>query len=190
MTNHEITTFLGTLQDQVAVESLAKLSAISTSISLSKGTTLMEEGSAHDYFYILVKGSAKAYHWNDGEAVCNWFAFENDVLTTIGAYDGGASNETIELLEDVKLIQINTNEFNHLSKHNLNIGRLSFHWFSEYTKFLSQQVDLQSLPSLDRYEKITKAHPELLQRVSLRDLASYLGMRQETLSRVRAKVRF
>ena len=65
MTNHEITTFLGTLQDQVAVESLAKLSAISTSISLSKGTTLMEEGSTHDYFYILVKGSAKAYHWND-----------------------------------------------------------------------------------------------------------------------------
>ena len=63
MTNHEITTFLGTLQDQVAGESLAKLSAISTSISLPKGTTLMEEGSAHDYFYILVKGSAKAYHW-------------------------------------------------------------------------------------------------------------------------------
>ena len=56
MTNHEITTFLGTLQDQVAGESLAKLSAISTSISLPKGTTLMEEGSAHDYFYILVKG--------------------------------------------------------------------------------------------------------------------------------------
>jgi hypothetical protein len=41
MTNHEITTFLGTLQDQVAGESLAKLSAISTSISLPKGTTLI-----------------------------------------------------------------------------------------------------------------------------------------------------
>jgi len=187
MTNHEVTTFLGTLQDQATGESLAKLSAISVGLTLSQGTALMEEGQLHDYFYILVQGSAKSYHWNDGEAVCNWFAFENEVLATMGTLDGKASNETIELMEDSTLVQINLSAFVDLSERNLEVGRLGFHWLSEHTKFLGQQVDLHTLPSRDRYEKITEAHPELLQRVSLTDLASFLGMRKETLSRVRGK---
>ena len=187
MTNHEVTTFLGTLQDQVAGESLAKLSAISVGLTLSQGTALMEEGQLHDYFYILVQGSAKSYHWNEGEAVCNWFAFENEVLATMGTLDGKASNETIELMEDSTLIQIKSNAFAHLAENNLAVARLSFHWLAEHTKFLGEQLDLNTLSSRDRYENITAAHPELLQRVSLTDLASFLGMRRETLSRVRGK---
>lgn len=179
--------FLGNLQDQVAGESLAMLSAISVSLTLPKGTILMEESKPHDCFYILVQGSAKSYHWNDGEAVCNWFAFENEVLATMGALEGKASNESIELMEDSVLVQIDSSGFAHLAEQNLDVGRLGYHWLSEHTRFLEQQVDLKSLSSKEKYEEITTAHPELLQRVSLTDLASFLGMRKETLSRVRGK---
>ena len=188
MTNNEITIFLGTIQGQVAGESLVKLSAISRSLSLQKGKTLMEEGKPHDCFYLLVKGSAKAYHWNEGEAVCNWFAFENDILATMGALDGKASNESIELMEDSTLVQINSIGFAYLAEHNSDVARLGFYWLSEHTNFLEQQVAFRSLSARDRYEKITEAHPELLQRISLTDLASFLCMRKETLSRVRANV--
>ena len=188
MTHNEITIFLGTIQSQVVGESLDKLSGISTSLSLQKGKTLMEEGRPHDCFYLLVKGSAKAYHWSDGEAVCNWFAFENDILATMGALDGKASNESIELMEDSTLVQINSIGFAHLAEHNSDVARLGFHWLSEHTNFLEQQVAFRTLSAQDRYEKITEAHPELLQRISLTDLASFLCMRKETLSRVRANV--
>lgn len=188
MTTLEVNTFLGALQDQVAGQSLEELSAISESLTLPKGAALMQEGKSHDYFYILVRGSAKAFQRKDGEISCNWFAFENDVLATMCALDGEASEETIELMEDSKLIQINSNAFAHLAEHNLAVAHLSFHWLAEHTKFLGQQVGLHTLSSRDRYEKITAAHPELLQRVSLTDLASFLGMRKETLSRVRGKV--
>jgi CRP-like cAMP-binding protein len=187
MTTLEVKTFLGTLQDQVSGETLAALSAISDQLTLPKGTALMEEGKLYDCFYILVRGSAKAFRWKDGEISCSWFAFENDVLATMGALDGQISDETIELLEDSTLIKINLNAFTHLAEHNLAVARLGFHWLAEHTKFLGQQVELHALSSRDRYEKITAAHPELLQRVSLTDLASFLGMRKETLSRVRGK---
>ena len=187
MTAREVKTFLGTLQDQVAGGSLAALSAIAEGLTLPKGTMLMEEGKPHGSFYILVQGSAKAFQWKDGEVSCSWFAFENDVLATMGALDGQASDETIELMEDSTLIQIKSNAFARLAEHNLDVARLSFHWLAEHTKFLGQQVDLHMLSSQDRYQKITEAHPELLQRVSLTDLASFLGMRRETLSRVRGK---
>jgi CRP-like cAMP-binding protein len=187
MTTLEVKTFLRTLQNQVAGESLEELLEISESLALPKGTVLMQEGKSHDCFYILIRGSAKAFHWKDGEVSCSWFAFENDVLATMGALDGQASDETIELMEDSTLIQINSNAFARLAENNLAVARLSFHWLAEHTKFLGEQVDLHTLPSRDRYEKITAAHPELLQRVSLTDLASFLGMRKETLSRVRGK---
>lgn len=187
MTALEVKTFLGTLQNQVAGESLAALSAIAEGLTLPKGTLLMEEGKPHGCFYILVQGSAKAFQWKDGEPSCSWFAFENDVLASMDSLEGQDSDETIELMEDSTLIQINSRDFAHLAEHNLDVARLSFHWLAEHTKFLGQQVDLHTLSSQDRYEKITAAHPELLQRVSLTDLASFLGMRRETLSRVRGK---
>jgi hypothetical protein len=86
------------------------------------------------------------------------------------------------------LIQINLIGFTRLAEHNSDVARLGFHWLSEHTNFLEQQVAFRSLSARDRYEKITEAHPELLQRISLTDLASFLCMRKETLSRVRANV--
>ena len=187
MTALEVKTFLGALQDEVAGESLAALSAIAKGLTLPKGTVLMDEGKPHGSFYILVQGSAKSCKWKDREPSCSWFAFENDVLATMDSLEGQDSDETIELIEDSTLIQINSKDFARLAEHNLDVARLSFHWLAEHTKFLGQQVDLHTLSSRDRYEKITAAHPELLQRVSLTDLASFLGMRRETLSRVRGK---
>ena len=187
MTTLEVKTFLGTLQDQVSGETLAALSAIAEGVTLPKGTALMEEGKPHVCFYIVVQGSAKAFRRKDGEASCSWFAFENDVLATMDALDGQDSAETIELMEDSTLIQINSTAFARLAEHNMDVARLSFYWLAEHTKFLGQQLDLHMLSSRDRYQKITEAHPELLQRVSLTDLASFLGMRRETLSRVRGK---
>ena len=187
MKNDEVTDYLGTLPEQLETESLEALAAITCSLTLPKGTVLMEAGKPHDCFYILVKGSAKSYHWNDGESVCNWFAFEDEVLATMGALEGGGSNETIELTEDSVLIQINSEAFAHLAEHRRDIGRLGFHWLAEHTKFLGQQVGLHTLSARARYNKVIEAHPDLLQRVSLTDLASFLGMRKETLSRVRGR---
>ena len=55
-------------------------------------------------------------------------------------------------------------------------------------QFLEQQVQLNDMSAHARYKTITESEPRLLQRVSLSDLASFLGMRKETLSRVRGKI--
>jgi hypothetical protein len=46
---------------------------------------------------------------------------------------------------------------------------------------------LKSIPAKDRYQLLVKDQPHLLQRISLTDLASFIGINRETLSRIRSK---
>ena len=171
MTALEVKTFLGTVQDHVAGESLEELSAIADSLTLPRGTVLMREGKSHDCFYILVRGSAKAFQWKDGEVSCSWFAFENDVLATMGALDGQASDETIELMEDSTLIQINSKAFARLAENNLDVARLSFHWLAELpNSWGSNWISMRCHPEIATRKS---CGVELLQRVSLTALASF-----------------
>ena len=91
MTHNEITIFLGTIQSQVVGESLDKLSGISTSLSLQKGKTLMEEGRPHDCFYPNVV----TYEVSDGEKAFYDVAYKKEASSHVmallvqGAHAGG-----------------------------------------------------------------------------------------------------
>jgi hypothetical protein len=55
--------------------------------------------------------------------------------------------------------------------------------------WLQQKIDsIQFLTAKQRYRDFVKAYPTLLQKVSLRYIASYLGMNQVTLSRIRKSI--
>ena len=58
----------------------------------------------------------------------------------------------------------------------------------EYCKILEERsFSLQTQSAEQRYNDLLKNQPEVLQRVSLGHIASYLGISQETLSRIRKK---
>ena len=157
-------------------------------IKLSKGTKLISEGKRHHYFYFLVQGSVKSYYLKDGKEVCLWFGFENEMISTIKTFAGKPSNETIELLEDSELIQINTEKFGKIAETDLSTSHLIIELLTEHAIFLEERIYcLQFMSSKERYENIIKVEPQILQRVSLTDIASFLGVSRETLSRIRAK---
>ena len=58
----------------------------------------------------------------------------------------------------------------------------------EYCKILEDRViSLQTQSAEDRYKNLLISQPDTLQRISLGHIASYLGINQETLSRIRKK---
>ena len=155
-------------------------------IQKPKGTKLFSEGKRHSNFYFIIKGAAKSYYLKNGKEVCLWFAFEKETLGSIMTYNSAPSNETIELLEDSELISYKSDRLKKLSKENLAISNLSYKMLEEHALFLEYRLhQLLFMSSKERYENLLKAAPEVFQRVSLTDIASYLGISRETLSRIR-----
>ena len=164
------------------------LSAHTNYIKHTKGTKIITEGKRHNYFYFILQGSVKSYYLKEAKAVCSWFAFENDIVATMKSFVGKPSNETIELLEDTELIQINTEKFIQIAETDLSISQLIIELISEHANFLEDRLyQLQFMSSKERYESLVKAVPEVLQRLSLTDIASFLGVSRETVSRIRAR---
>jgi len=160
----------------------------SSFVEFNKGTELISEGKRHHYFYLLIKGGVKSYYVKESKEVCTWFAFENEIIGTTSTLQGLPSNESIQLLEDSRLIRFNTQKMNELTQTNLKMCQLLNSLWAEHSLFLEARLRLlQFTNSQERLEALIKYNSEILQRVSLTDIASFLGVSRETLSRIRAK---
>lgn len=157
-------------------------------VSFEKGTALVKEGDRHLYGYFIVKGAMKAYYLKDGKEVCTWFAFENEFIGTLHAFEGLPSKETLELIEDSELIRFQLRGLKEVSEQNLAISLLVNEMMKEEILYLEDRLNqIQFMTSKERYERLLKKEPYLLQRVSLTDIASFLGISRETLSRIRSQ---
>lgn len=167
--------------------SLEKLLGCTQLLKLPKGTKLFSEGKRHYHFYFIVQGLVKAYYLKDGKEICSWFAAENEVVGNMSAHQGKPSNETIELLEDTELISFQINKISELAENDLAISHFIIEILSEEIIYLEKRIyNLQFVSSSERYKRLLEKTPEVLQRISLTDIASYLGVSRETLSRIRA----
>ena len=153
----------------------------------SKQTEILSEGKYHPYTYIILEGAAKAYYLTDGKEVCNWFAFENEAIGSMSTFLGLPSNETIVLLEDAHLLQIQLQQLKELAQRDLSTSQFLNGLLIEQMMYTEERLrQLQFMTAQERYAALLEKEPAVLQRVSLTDIASYLGVSRETLSRIRA----
>jgi len=103
-------------------------------------------------------------------------------------FDQKTSQESIELLEETVLLSIHYEDLNQIYQKSPEfnyIGRcITQHYYG-----LSEQRSwsLRRQTAQDRYHHWVKENPNLLDRIPLKHVASYLGMKPETLSRLRSK---
>ena len=187
MNTSEIKIFLKSLYSFLENDTLDEFVEFCDYVKLPKGTELIQEGNRHHYIYFVIKGSVKSYYLNEGKESCTWFAFENEIVATIKTFSGLNSNETIKLVEDSEFIRINSKAFKKLAENKMSMSRLINELLSEHAVFLEALLYLKSIPAKDRYQLLVKDQPHLLQRISLTDLASFIGVNRETLSRIRSK---
>jgi CRP-like cAMP-binding protein len=170
-------------------ESLNALMKHSSYLKSTKSTKLISEGKRHNYFYLIIKGGVKSYYSKGSREVCMWFAFENEAIGTITTYEGLPSKETVELLQDSELIRFEIEKIKKLSQTDISVIHLLNNLVIEHTLCIEERLyQLNFMSSKKRYNKILETTPELLQRVSLTDIASFLGISRETLSRIRSEV--
>ncbi|MBC7390661.1 MAG: Crp/Fnr family transcriptional regulator [Opitutaceae bacterium] len=173
----------------LSVKAKDALTAIAKPVTFLKNQTLLEEGSICEYLYYVEKGCLRGFTNQDGNMATYWFAMERMFATSFGSFiSRTASRESIMAIEDCDLISIHYPDLEKLYSQ--------FHEFETVGRIISQEYylrledrtyNLQFLSAKERYEQLILSYPSLLQRVPLGYIASYLGISQETLSRIRAK---
>jgi CRP-like cAMP-binding protein len=162
---------------------------ISTEISLSKNKDLQPIGHTCKTIYFMVKGIARIYYYKGGIDVTESFEFENSIIARVESlFSGRPSRKGIQIVEDAELVAIDANRLFKLYDLYPEIERLFRKIFeSDYVNLVNRLESLQFHTAEERYAALIDESPEVLQRIPLKYIASYLGITQVSLSRIRAK---
>lgn len=171
-------------------DSVAALQQSLTMITVPKNDHLLTEGKICRHLYFLEKGAIRGYYNADGKEITHWFGFENDFVTSFHSFiTGTPAVENIQLLEGSVLWSISKDTLTGLLNQYPDIERLVRIIYEKYYIRLEERyVNAQFRSAKERYENLMAQTPHILERVSLGFIASYLGISQETLSRIRSKL--
>lgn len=167
-----------------------EIRAVSKTISVSKGDHLIHIDERCSRLYFIDKGLLRGYHFLDGKEITNWFAQEAEFATCFYAFIAARpSFEYVQALEDSELTALEYSALQTLYTsfpETERIGRIITENY--YIRLEERVLNLQFKTAKERYHKLLSSKPSLLQRATLGQIASYLGITQETLSRIRAEL--
>lgn len=157
--------------------------------SLKKGTILLKEGQNSKESYFVLKGCIRTYYIIDGEEKTTAFYIEKDALTPHCVINKTPSDYFVSCLEDSILLISNIDMSVEINS--------KFPKFDIMCRMLSeellakQQIDFDEFKTSSpeqRYLNLIRRRPDLIQRVPQHQLASYLGIKPQSLSRLRARL--
>jgi CRP-like cAMP-binding protein len=155
----------------------------------SRNEFLVSEGKICRHLYFLEQGALRGFYNLDGKDITHWFAFENDFVTSFHSFiTQQPAVENIQLLEGSVLWAISKESLSKLMNEYHELERLVRIAYEKYYLRLEERfVNAQFKTATERYQSLLMQTPHILERVPLGYIASYLGISQETLSRVRAR---
>lgn len=168
-------------------EAIQAIKEVCAPLTIRKGKDLQSIGQTCRTIYFIEKGCARIYYYKDGTDVTEYFAFENSLVARVESlFTGKPSRKGIQILEDSDIIALNAVELKKRYDRYPEIERL-FHKVTEagYVETVNRLESLQFHSAEERYKDLLEAHPEIIQRVPLKYIASYLGITQVSLSRIR-----
>ncbi|HWB91776.1 MAG TPA: Crp/Fnr family transcriptional regulator [Puia sp.] len=170
-------------------ESREALAAVLQPMNLPKGHSLLRPGGICQSFYFIEKGLTRTYYLKDGKDITDWISTEGSIAVSIISFLTHQPDiRGIELLEPSFLWTVSHSDLERLYSRYHEIERLGRLLMSAGIIQLQQRFDdLHFATAHERYRKLIAATPSLVNRVPLGMIASYLGITQETLSRIRAQ---
>ncbi|WP_121355726.1 Crp/Fnr family transcriptional regulator [Flavisolibacter nicotianae] len=151
---------------------------------------LLRAGQASRQIYFISRGLLRCFYIKEDQEVSSWFMKEGDVIVSVESFFGQKpSYESIVALEDCLLYYITYDELQYIYRHFPEFNFIGRALLEKYYTLSEQRLySLRMQRSQERYEYLLKHHPDLVLRVPMKHLASYLGITEETLSRIRSKL--
>lgn len=170
-------------------ESWALLQPALTVQKFSKNEFLLKEGQVCNSLFYIDKGYCKSYYEVDGIIKNTGFFFENEIATNIHSFGSGKQSEfNIIACEQLCTVIFDKDKLFQAAKQCIEIETLGRNCIRVFASRQEEFSTLFKLYSAEKRLKYLEAnYPEMLQRVSLSQLASFLGVARETLSRIRKR---
>ncbi|MBI1768352.1 MAG: Crp/Fnr family transcriptional regulator [Bacteroidetes bacterium] len=172
--------------DQFATDELFKNLKIK---AVQKGDYLLRTGEVCRYLFFINEGLVKSFFFKNGKEFVMRFFSENVLFTVFDSYlTQTPSNFNIVALENTTVTMIGQTEMERLCKKYHGMETFFRKLVSIATvKMMKRISEMLEENATERYHQFVKENNPVLQRISLGDLASYLGITQQSLSRIRAK---
>ena len=179
--------YFGTFH-KLSIESKEAIFNICSISTIPKNKDLQSIGHTCRTIYFVKKGIARIYYYKDGTDITESFAFENSLIARVESlFTEKPSKKGIQVLEDSEFIGISSPLLFGLYDQYPEIERLFRKIFeSAYVETVNRIESIQFHTAEERYLALTRESPDFLKRISLKYIASYLGITQVSLSRIRA----
>jgi CRP-like cAMP-binding protein len=160
-------------------------------VFLKKGKFLLSpSGGSHDHFFLIVKGVIRGYMLTDGVEITTWITEEYEFIGSIRnlGLENMESEEYLQALEDCILIAVPKRMLEYMYVQFPEAIIIRCKLLERSYRDAEERAYISRLPSAEkRYQRFAQTRASLLNRIPLKYIASYLGMQQETLIRIRAR---
>jgi len=170
-------------------DDLSALISVASYKEFSKGAAVLKEGEICRLLYFVEEGYLRTYYNKDGLTINLNFTFEGDFTTNLQSSKNRHPSElTIEAGEDVRLWMFEMDKFEINFANNREVERFLRKLALRLLLVSEEYSNLFKISTpAERYKYVEQHNPILLQRISLSQMASYIGVSRETLSRIRGK---
>lgn len=155
-----------------------------------KNQLVIETGKRVNHIYFLGKGTVRSFSIDKGKEINSWFYIDQNIFTSSFAFYGReASLENFETLDESIIYSISYDDY-----------QLLLEKYPEFQKFGRLLAEIQIayldqyfrgymfMSAKEKYDLLLSYIPDITNRVKLGHIASFLGISQETLSRIRNEI--
>jgi CRP-like cAMP-binding protein len=174
----------------VTDEELNAIHEITETTFLKANEVILKQGQVSNRIGFLLQGSVRTYFTDtEGNDKIVAFAFEGEPIAAIDSFFNKVpSSITSVTMEPSTIIWTDYDRYtafvNQFPRYNTFILNALAKWFAEGKNRMEY---LHKSSAKDKYAMMCKLHPKIIERVTLMYIASYLGITQYTLSRIRGK---
>lgn len=171
---------------------IAYVESKATASVLLKDEHFWEIGKASKYVGFITEGVLRVYDYNHkGEEVTSYFVEENHLITDWENSDGSfIPVANLQAITDCKLVVFSKKDWKDISDNIACWNGIIQKIITKHkTEKLGRRSPLVSQDATERYLSFLQKYPNIVNRIPLSYVASYLGIRQQSLSRVRKSIR-
>jgi CRP/FNR family transcriptional regulator, anaerobic regulatory protein len=176
---------------QISKEQCAEIAIYLKEIKVKRGTYFIETGQIATHFGLMTEGVMQnCIVQADGSSRVQYFLKEGTVVSNSASFDlQMPSTLSIQAITDCRLLVMDYATFQKMNE--------TVTWFQRLIsplssivlhEYLKEYADLLRMPQQARYKEFLIRNPDIIHRIPLKMIASYLGMSSQSLSRIRAKI--
>jgi CRP-like cAMP-binding protein len=160
-------------------------------MDVQQGTILLEEGKTAKEYYIVEKGLFRSfvYDYNGNEVTTEFYCPQELLIESFSLFHRSPSMENFQALSDGIVWKIEYRIFQQLLGKAEGFREWGRNWATSHLFMMKKRsINMLTMNATDRYLNLLQERPQVIRQAPLKQIASYLGITDTSLSRIRKEI--